>query len=101
METGTAVTHEATKSVARQLRDIVDSIREDLRMGEEAGMPYYRAAGEKMLDAKELILAAGEKQAAFAQWVKQNFGLSLREAYRYMSLTDDMTRVSRNQNTDD
>src|SRR5262245_31886822 len=101
METGTAVAREVPKAVARQLRDLVDPIKEDLQRGGEAGMPYYRAAGEKMLDAKEIILEAGEKQAAFARWIKSNFdGLSVREAYRYMALTDDMTRVSRNQKTD-
>ena len=43
-------------AVARPLRILVPLIKDDLKEGdaaaERAGLPHYRAAGEKMLEAK-------------------------------------------------
>ena len=72
-------------SPARPLAMLVALITEDLKQGREAaeraGMPFYRAAGEKMLEAKGQI-PHGEFQA----WIKQNFGISKVQASRYMNL---------------
>jgi hypothetical protein len=48
---------------------------------ERAGMPYYKAAGQKMLEAKGQ-LAQGE----FESWVKRNFNISTSHARQYMAL---------------
>ena len=59
-------------SPARPLAMLVGLITEDLKQGREAaeraGMPFYRAAGEKTLEAKAQI-PHGEFQA----WIKRNF----------------------------
>jgi Protein of unknown function (DUF3102) len=81
------VTHDE-KQVARPLKVLVPLIKEDLKHGNEAareaaqqaGMPYYRAAGEKMIEAKSRM-AHGE----FGPWIKRNFNLSQQHASRYMA----------------
>jgi Protein of unknown function (DUF3102) len=54
-------------------------------MGNEAaqaaGMPYYRAAGEKMLEAKAQL-----KHGEFGPWIKRKFSISDRQARTYMAL---------------
>ena len=47
----------------------------------QAGPPHYRAAGEKLLEAKAQ-LPYGE----FQQWCRGNFGFGGRTARRYMKL---------------
>ena len=53
-----ALAEQETQPVARPLSVLVQLIKEDLRLAKEAseaaGMPYYRAAGEKMREAKEI-----------------------------------------------
>jgi hypothetical protein len=81
------VAHDETTAVARPLRVLVPLIKEDLKQGDEAAqqasMPYYRAAGAKMLEAKGQ-LAHGE----FAAWVERNFNVKIRQAQTYMALAD-------------
>jgi hypothetical protein len=78
------VTHDERR-VARPLRVLVPLIKEDLKRGDaaaqEAAMPYYQAAGEKMLEAKGQM-AHGE----FRSWVKRNFGIGQDQSGRYMKL---------------
>jgi hypothetical protein len=73
------------KQVARPLQVLAPLIRKDLEEGKEAaqraGLPYYRAAGEKMLEAKAQV-AHGE----FQDWIKRNFKISPRTARHYMDL---------------
>lgn len=69
------------KQVARPLRVLVPLIKENLRLGELAGMPYYREAGRLLLEAKGQ-LAYG----AFAPWVLRNFNVKSTQARTYMSL---------------
>ena len=73
------------KEIARPLNVLVPLIREDLRHGDEAAerasMPYYEAAGEKLLEAKSQ-LARGEWQS----WLRRNFDKSQDQANRYMAL---------------
>src|SRR5689334_21784678 len=52
--------HDPTgKKIARPLHVLVPLIKEDLQLGrdaaERASMPFYRTAGEKMLEAKEQL----------------------------------------------
>src|SRR3972149_4570731 len=80
-----AVTARTENQVARPLKVLVPLIQEDLRQGKEAseraGLPYYRAAGEKMLEAKRQV-GHGE----FGAWIKRNFGVSPSHASHYMNL---------------
>ena len=46
-------------------------------------MPYYRAAGEKMIEAKE---GGGLAHGEFGPWIKRNFKIGERQARLYMSL---------------
>lgn len=72
------------KAIARPLRILVPLIKEDLRHGDDAAksasMPYYCAAGEKMIEAKSQ-LAHGE----FQPWIKRNFRIGFAQANLYMS----------------
>lgn len=69
--------------VVRPLKVLVPLIKEDLVQGreaaEQAGLPYYRAAGEKMIEAKPQV------SGGFQNWVKRNFGISPSQATRYMA----------------
>jgi hypothetical protein len=63
---------------------LVPLIKEDLQQGNDAAKtasePYYRAAGEKMIEAKSQM-----KQGEFRPWIKKHFGLSDTHASRYMA----------------
>ena len=60
-------------------------IKEDLRNGDEAAekasMPYYQAAGEKMLEAKGQIT-----DGTFMDWCQRNFARGKSQCQLYMSL---------------
>jgi hypothetical protein len=77
----TAVVRETEKHIARPLRVLVPLIKDDLEHAEKAGMPYYRAAGEKMIEAK-----AQMKQGEFLPWLKRHFPISPWQAKVYMKL---------------
>lgn len=83
----TAIATQSGKQVARPLHVLVPLIKEDLQEAEEAsqraGLPYYRAAGEKMLEAKEQV-----KHGEFQAWVKRNFKISPERARIYMRLAE-------------
>lgn len=79
---GTTMTSE--NAVARPLSVLVPLIKEDLAQGKEAseraGLPYYQAAGEKMLEAKGQL-----KQGEFVPWVQRHLSISQTQAKLYMS----------------
>lgn len=78
------VTHQEHQ-VARPLKMLVPLIKDDLKQGDEAaksaGMPFYRAAGEKMLEAKEQL-----EHGQFKPWLSRNFGVSYVQCTFYMGL---------------
>jgi hypothetical protein len=87
----TTITIREQGPVARPLKMLIPLIQEDLEQArqasERAGMPYYKAAGEKMLEAKPQ-LARGE----FGPWLKRHFNIGYAHAERYMAFaraTDD------------
>jgi len=86
----TQVMVEGRKQVARPLNVLVLLIKEDLKQAEQAaqnaGMPYYKAAGDKMLEAKEQM-AHGE----FKPWIVRNFLLSYSRAKQYMQFASAMS----------
>ena len=81
----TAVARAEEQRVARPLKVLAQLIKDDLEQGkaaaERAGLPHYRAAGEKLIEAKSQ-LPHGE----FVQWVERNFTVTIRHARRYMDL---------------
>ena len=77
------------RPVARPLDVLVRLIKKDLEMANEAAqrasMPYYKAAGDKMLEAK-IKLTHGE----FKPWIERNFDISYSRAKQYMGFARDM-----------
>jgi hypothetical protein len=73
--------------IARPLQVLVPLIEDDLENGtaaaERAALPYYRAAGEKLLEAKAQL-----DHGEFTAWVKRHFALSIQTARRYMALAE-------------
>jgi Protein of unknown function (DUF3102) len=67
---------------------LIPLIKADLRSAEKAGMPFYKAAGEKLIEAKKLV-----PHGQFVDWVKTNFKISKTTAFRYMKSAD--PKVSR------
>jgi hypothetical protein len=80
-----AVAEQTGRQVARPPKVLVPLIKEDFRQGDEAAdraaLPFYRAAGEKLIEAKAQM-ARGE----FMSWVQRNFHRSQSQANRYMQL---------------
>jgi len=74
-----------SREIARPLNVLVPLIKDDLKRGEEAAknaaMPYYRAAGEKMKEARPQMTGT-----EFEAWTKRNFGVGRRQANEYMNL---------------
>jgi len=71
------------KTNARRLEVLVDLIKKDLADAELAGMEYYKAAGEKLIEAKTHLT-----HGSFGLWVENNFGLSRSATSRYMRYAD-------------
>jgi DUF3102 family protein len=76
----------------RPLNVLVPLIKKDLEdaseAAEAAAMPYYRAAGEKMLEVKGQL-----KYGEFVPWLKRHFKIGESQAKRYM-------RLARNSDTE-
>lgn len=75
------------REIARPLKALVPLIREEIELGEQAGIEHYRRAGEMLLEAKGQISTRNE----WFVWLKQNFKkdgkpLSETTALRYMQL---------------
>ena len=82
-----------TERIPRPLHVLAALIEKDLRQGKEAAqraaMPYYRAAGEKLIEAKEQL-----PQDEFLRWVKRHFAIGKSTAYVYMNYADTVTLSS-------
>ena len=76
---------DSKRQVTRSPSELVPLIQEDLRQADEAGLPYFRAAGEKMLEAKEQI-----KHGEFGKWIERNFKISKVQASHYMNFAKAM-----------
>jgi hypothetical protein len=78
----------------RPLSTLAGLIKKDLDDGNQAsraaGIPYYRAAGEKLLEAKAQL-----SQGEFLKWVDRNFHVGKRQAQEYMLLAS--TTISINK----
>ena len=62
---------------------LVEEIKEDLAAAWRAGADYYRAAGEKLLEAKAQL-----GHGKFTKWVEENFDIGHRQATNYMALAE-------------
>ncbi len=69
--------------MVRPLRVLVPLIQDDLKHGREAaeraGMPYYQAAGEKLIEAKIQI-----KHGEWGSWLDRELSISRSQADRYI-----------------
>jgi hypothetical protein len=72
-------------AIVRPLHVLVPLIKKDLEQGREAseraGLPYYQAAGEKMLEAKGQM-----NHGEFGSWVQRNFKIGKAQSAIYMKL---------------
>lgn len=84
MSTSTEVATRDDSEVGRPLHILIPLIKEDLRLGDEAakqaGLPYYRSAGKKMIEAKPQV------RGQFEAWIKRTFEIHPTQARKYMSL---------------
>jgi hypothetical protein len=76
----TSVTRRTEKNIVRPLSILVPLIKGDLENGNRAGMPYYRAAGEKMLEARSQV-----SLSQLYHWTKLHFDLGRTQTHLYMS----------------
>jgi Protein of unknown function (DUF3102) len=69
--------------ITRPLRVLEPLIKDDLRRGNEAGLEYYRAAGDKLREARTQVATH-----RWGAWLSQKFELSRMTAWRYMRLSE-------------
>lgn len=83
-----------TQAIGRPLKVLVPLIQDDLKRGKEAaeraGMPYYQAAGEKLLEAKSQL-----KHGEFVDWASRHFDVKMRQLQTYMALAEQATDEKR------
>jgi hypothetical protein len=81
----TAIATHSEGKVARPLSVLVPLIKKDLELAREAAqrvsLPYYAAAGEKMLEAKPQ-----QTNPEFRAWLRRNFNLGYAQACDYMKV---------------
>ena len=69
--------------VARPLKVLIPLIKDDLRQATEAGLEYYRRAGDKLRESRAQVATH-----RWGVWLGQNFDLSRKTAWRYMRLSE-------------
>lgn len=67
------------KAIGRPLKVLIPLIQHDLEHGDRAGMDYYAAAGDKLLEAKTQVA-----YGYWGSWLSKNFKISDRQARTYM-----------------
>ena len=70
-------------AVARPLNILVPLIKADFDKAEKAGMDYYKAAGEKLNEAREGYFEGNT--AGFFKWAEKHFGKSKTTLRTYMA----------------
>jgi len=68
---------------ARPLTVLADLIKKDIAAGEKAGLEHYKAAGEKLIEAKAQL-----DPGRFGGWIADTLKISRTTAYRYMKMAD-------------
>jgi hypothetical protein len=72
---------DTARPIARPLNVLIPLIKDDLDQAHQAGVPFFRAAGEKLIEARAQL-----SSAEFAPWAKRHFRISRATAYQYMRL---------------
>ena len=80
----TSIETSSSREVARPLRVLEPLIRSDLENAERAGMPYYRAAGEKLIEARDGNFAGNRTQ--WLGWATRRFKKSRARIDGYVKL---------------
>ena len=92
MKTNLAVNTTTEKRIARPLAVLVPLIQDHQQHGKtaaaEAGMPYFKAAGDKLLEAKSQ-LPHGE----FQSWTKRHFTVTYETLRTYMRFSEDSQKT--------
>jgi len=68
------------REVARPLKILIPLIKNDIERGDEAGMEFYKAAGEKLNEAETHF----DSNRIFYQWAEKEFGKSRRTIDTWM-----------------
>lgn len=76
------------RRVVRSLKVLVPLIRQDIKDGEEAGVPFFIDAGEKLLEAKPQV-AHGD----WIAWVRKNFNRDAETVKQWMKLAQKKSRA--------
>lgn len=69
------------EQLARPLKTLVPLIKDEIRLGDEAGLEHYRAAGAMLLEAKSQI-----PHGEFVSWSSRNFKRSQGTLIDWMKL---------------
>src|SRR5262245_54518618 len=80
---GVAVAKRAKTQIARPLPVLVPLIQEAIADGNSAGLEHYCEAGELLLEARDQVA-----EFKWTKWLRENFALSQRTAYEYMTLAE-------------
>jgi hypothetical protein len=96
MTTMTSIAPRPPTTVARPLKVLVPLIKEDLRQGTEAGMDYYRRAGDKLREARPQVPAH-----RWTAWLTQHFAISKTTAWRYMRASELYENTDKNSDRSD
>ena len=91
----TPATH-PDNQVARPLHVLVPLIKKDLEQGNEAsrqaGMPFYRAAGEKLIEARDGSFEG--RTSDFLAWADRSFKIKKTQVWLYIKLVTSETRFA-------
>lgn len=89
MSTALETSHD--KLPTRPLHVLVPLIRSDLDQAKEAGIPYYKAAGEKLIEARR-----GGRMTIreLTEWSKRNFRVGRAQVLLYMSYANATSHLS-------
>jgi hypothetical protein len=77
------LTKSESHEVARPLKMLVPLIKSDLEKGDEAGMPYFIAAGEKLNEARDGHYKGNT--SGFFSWAEETFGKKREQIRLYMA----------------
>ena len=88
----TALAEQDTRAVARPLKTLEKLIREALDAANKAGVPYYKAAGELLNEARDGHFE--NDVFGFYRWAEKNFGILKTQTRTWMGLAAASSRKS-------
>jgi len=69
------------ETITRPLKVLVPLIKEEIELGDAAGLEHYRLAGEMLIEAKTQV-----EHGQWSAWLSRNFKLGQETARTYMKL---------------